>query len=280
MAEIRTWKLRIAFDGTQLNGWQIQDDVPSVQEEIQKALARLYDVPETHVNGSGRTDAGVHALGLCASFEEPKPSRFQGDGLRKGINALLPASIRVLDADEAAPKFHGRYNCIGKTYCYIVDNAAVPNPLFSRYAWHHRMLLDVEKMNQAAACLEGTHDYSAFTVKRAELKGDAIRTILRAGVVPMGSFLIFHFTGTGFLYKQVRSMTGELIEIGLGKAPPSRTAEVLAGGQRALAGQTAPAHGLILLECCYSGEALADAACCDIKSRLLDKLFNFSAPPL
>ncbi|MEN9359333.1 MAG: hypothetical protein RL095_868 [Verrucomicrobiota bacterium] len=277
MPEIRTWKLRIAFDGTLLNGWQIQDDVPSVQDEVQKALASLYDVPQTYVNGSGRTDAGVHALGLCASFEEPKPSRFSGEGLRKGVNALLPASIRVLEAEEAPAKFHGRFNCIGKTYCYLVDNAAVPNPLFSRYAWHHRAPLDLDKMNLAAAYLEGTHDYSAFTVKRSELKGDAVRTILRAGVVPMGSFLVFHFTGTGFLYKQVRSMTGELVGIGLGKASPSRTAEVLAGRQRALAGQTAPAHGLILLECCYSGEALAEAACCDVKGRLLDKLFNFSS---
>ena len=272
---MRSFKLVIQFDGTRWFGWQSQNDFAAVQEQIEKALNTLYNCNEAKIDGSGRTDAGVHAFGLCATFTEPKESKFRTDTLRKGINALLPECIRVRSVTECSADFHARFSCIGKTYVYFVDNSSTGSPILAPYTWHMRKKLDLDKMRESLSHLEGKHDFSAYTVERKNLQGNAVRTVYNARLVQIGHIVALLFTGDGFLYKMVRSMAGEVVNVGMGFETPEHTLNALHSKKRSKAGVTAPAKGLFLGECYYTEDEMNTGLNSYPKDFCLNLLFNY-----
>ncbi|WDE98277.1 tRNA pseudouridine(38-40) synthase TruA [Lentisphaera profundi] len=273
---MNSYKLAIQFDGKNWFGWQSQNDFDAIQEQIEKAIAKLYNYPNIKISGSGRTDAGVHAFGLCASFTEPKSSKFTSDTLRKGINALLPGSIRIRSVLPCESDFHARFSCVGKTYIYFVDNSTTGSPILAPYSWHMRRKLNIDKMRESLKHLEGKHDFSAFTVERKKLTGHAIRTVFKAELVEIGHLVALLFTGDGFLYKMVRSMAGEVVNVGMEFQEPEHTRVALESQERSKAVVTAPAQGLFLGQCYYSQLEMEQALDKDTKDFCLQLLFNFN----
>jgi len=261
----RTLKIVLAYDGTDLVGWQRQPAGVSVQARLEDALSAIEGRP-VPVVGAGRTDAGVHALGQVAScrIDHQLPVA----QLAAALNAMLPVDIRVLEVVEVGDTFHARYGARLKTYRYLLLNSAVVSPFERRYVWHVPQPLDVGAMAAGAGYLEGEQDFAAMraagsatrtTVRRltaatvrqstsAEVVGGSLA--LRSDGGP-GRIIVFEFTGTGFLRHMIRNAVGTLVEIGLGKRGPAWMAEVLASGDRAQAGPTAPAQGLFLVSVGY-----------------------------
>ncbi|MBI4794278.1 MAG: tRNA pseudouridine(38-40) synthase TruA [Deltaproteobacteria bacterium] len=245
---MRNIRLLLEYDGAAYHGWQRQKNALTIQEVVEKALAKLIGEP-VKLLGSGRTDAGVHAWGQVANFHTA--SHIPLKAFHAGLNSLLPRDIAVLDAAEAPADFHARKSARAKTYEYRILNRKEPSPLNRRYAWLVRQTLDLEAMAQAAAMLLGEHDFSAFRASGGS-PGHAVRQILAAAWHPgaEGS-LRFSITANGFLRGMVRSLVGTMVEIGQGKRPPEDLAGLLASGDRSGAGATAPAHGLFLVEVVY-----------------------------
>ncbi|HEV8316673.1 MAG TPA: tRNA pseudouridine(38-40) synthase TruA [Vicinamibacterales bacterium] len=253
---LRTLKLTLTYDGTRFVGWQRQAEGESIQGLLETALARLEGAPIT-VHGAGRTDAGVHALGQVASASVS----FSHDHatVLRSLNAQLPADVRVLAVDEAAPAFHARFSARLKTYRYQIAQAPVASPFGRAFAWHVREPLDVAAMQTAAATLVGTHDFAAFQ-STGSPAATTVRTIARSewrrqatgvdGSDP-DHLLLYEVSGDGFLRHMVRTVVGTLVEVGRGWRPPSSIAELLDGGTRGAAGPTAPAHGLFLVQVEY-----------------------------
>ena len=265
----RTLKLTITYDGTRLVGWQRQAEGTSVQGLLEEALARLEGAPVT-VHGAGRTDAGVHAYGQVASAQltcEHPP-----EVLRRALNATLPPDVRVVDVCDAEPAFHARSSARTKTYRYVLRNGGILSPFESRYVWHVPEPLDLDAMQTAARTLVGTHDFAAFR-STGSTSTTTVRTITRsemssqvgsALVVPPGepggaqgesdgdpTLLVYDVCGSGFLRHMVRAIVGTLVDIGRGRHPPGRMAELLEDGSRSDAGATAPAQGLFLVRVDY-----------------------------
>jgi tRNA pseudouridine38-40 synthase len=274
-----TFKIVLAYDGTDFVGWQRQINGPSVQALLEDAL-RTLDERDVTVHGAGRTDAGVHALGQVASFSLARD--VSADVVRRALNAQLPDAVRVLSAQDAPEGFHARFSARGKTYRYRIWNADVLDPFERRHAWHVVGALDVAAMQAAAAVIEGSHDFAAFQGPRTDIKS-TVREItssrierrvttedtedtedtegrkyaatgsnLRDHRVLCGSALTtYEITGNGFLRHMVRTIVGTLVEIGRGRRPVDWMTEVIASRDRAAAGQTAPAQGLFLVAVHY-----------------------------
>jgi len=253
---LRTLKITLAYDGTRFVGWQRQAEGESIQGLLESALARLEGAPVT-VNGAGRTDAGVHALGQVASatvsFSHDPATVF------RSLNAQLPADVRVLAVDEAAPGFHARFSARRKTYRYQITQGPTASPFERRFAWHVPEPLDIAAMDTAAAALVGTHDFAAFQ-STGSPGATTVRTIVRAGwrrqatgVAGVGTecLLVYEVAGDGFLRHMVRTVVGTLVEVGRGWRTASSVAELLEDGTRGAAGPTAPAHGLFLVQVEY-----------------------------
>ncbi len=245
---IRNIQLLLEYDGTNYHGWQRQKGDLSIQQVMEEALERLTG-EAVKLIGSGRTDAGVHALGQAASFRTA--STIPLKAFEDGLNSLLPYDIAVLKAGEVPPEFHARKSALSKTYEYRILNRPSRSPLHHHYGWWISHKLDLAAMTAAALVLPGEHDFSAF---RASGSGNLnpVRRILAARWQshPDG-WLRFTITGNGFLRGMVRSLVGTMVEIGKGKAEPSLLLELLKSGRRDLAGPTAPAPGLYLLEVNY-----------------------------
>jgi tRNA pseudouridine38-40 synthase len=245
---MRVLKLTLAYDGTRFVGWQRQAEGESIQGLLEEALARFEGTPVT-VHGAGRTDAGVHALGQVASARVS----FTHDttDVARALNARLPEDIRVIDVADVQPDFHARFSASFKTYKYQMRTTAVSSPFDRAYAWHLPEPLDVDAMRQAACALIGTHDFAAFQ-STGTATSSTVRTIARSEVlsVPRG-LLTYEITGDGFLRHMVRAIVGTLVEIGRGRRPATDVADLVAGGTRADAGATAPAHGLFLVRVDY-----------------------------
>ncbi|MBI2189663.1 MAG: tRNA pseudouridine(38-40) synthase TruA [Acidobacteria bacterium] len=265
----RTLKLTLSYDGTRFVGWQrqargphgarlrrgVEVDGESIQGLLEEALARFEGAPVS-VHGAGRTDAGVHALGQVASVE--LTSTHSTDALLRGLNASLPAEIRVTSVEEAAAGFHARFSARSKSYRYVIRNDAIVSPFERAYVWHVPERLDVGAMQDAAAALVGTHDFAAFASAGSETK-DTVRTMTRSEVLQLGTLhrppttnhqpglIAYEVAGTGFLRYMVRAIVGTLVEIGRGWRRAGSMAALLAGRQRADAGATAPPHGLFLV---------------------------------
>lgn len=247
---MRRIKITLAYDGTEYHGWQVQPDVPTVQGAVEDVLAKIEGQP-VHVTGSGRTDAGVHALAQVAAFNLDNPIPL--DNLRRAMNRWLPSDIRVLAADLAPSGFHPRRDAVAKTYEFRIYRGEICPPFERRYVHHHPYPLDVQRMIQAAPLYEGEHDFSAFAAadEKDALGASKIRTILRSTLVISGERLVYSARGSGFLKHMVRNLVGTLLEVGKGNLRPDELAALLDPGTAGKAGPTAPACGLFLVSVEY-----------------------------
>jgi tRNA pseudouridine38-40 synthase len=244
---MRTLKLTVAYDGTAYSGWQFQPDRPTVQGTIESAIAAV--TQETiRVTGSGRTDAGVHALGQVVSFQSS--STLDVAVLKKALNANLPDDVTVLDVVEAAEDFHAIRNAVRKRYRYVLYDDRVMDVFRRRYAWHVRKKLNEEAMHQAGQALVGTHDFRSYETQGTP-RESTIRTVYELSVMrgcgDDRHVVTLEIEANGFLYNMVRTIVGTLVQVGRGLKSESWPREVLAGCDRRLAGMTAPPQGLFLL---------------------------------
>ena len=259
---MRSLKLTLSYEGTRFVGWQRQAEGTSIQGLLEAVLSDIDDGPVA-VAGAGRTDAGVHALGQVASCT--LTGLLDADTLRRALNAQLPADVRVLAVDQMPEGFHARFSAKTKRYRYVLANGPLVSPFAARLAWQVHGRLDVAAMQQAAAHLLGTHDFSAFQstgtdvphgirtvtlAQVADVTGGPPPTPLPAEAVPGGRLVAFDVAADGFLRHMVRAVAGTLVEVGLGRREPDLS-PLLASTNRALAGPTAPAHGLWLVEVNY-----------------------------
>ena len=244
----RRYRLTVAYDGTDFSGWQAQPNKPTVQGALEAALKQL--TGETiRVHSCGRTDTGVHARAQVAHFDLKLP--WETWKLQKGLNALLPDAVRATDLRRTRPTFHARYDAKGKEYRFAVWNAPVECPLHRLQAVHVRAPLDLAAMRRAAAMLEGTHDFAAFSANPHREIGGTVRTLWRLAVRRQGPLVTIAATGDGFLYKMVRSLAGHLLRVGRGAVPAEETPAILAGKLRTARVETAPARGLCLWKIFY-----------------------------
>ncbi len=247
MGPLRTVKLTIEYDGTGLSGWQRQKNGPSVQEHLETALARMLTVP-TPITGASRTDAGVHALGQVASFRAV--TAIPTHNLRRGMNGYLPAQIAVLDAVDVDPEFDARRSARGKHYRYRVWTGRERSPLLRLTSWHRPHPLDLEAMRRAAADLIGEHDFSAFRAAGCQAQ-TTTRRVTEVSISAEAGLVTLDVRGNAFLRNMVRILAGTLVEIGEGRRGSSEVPDIIASKRRDQAGQTAPAHGLTLVEVFY-----------------------------
>lgn len=238
----------LSYDGRNYCGWQRQHNGVAVQEVLEKALSQLYGY-ELHVLGASRTDAGVHAQGQRAALRlEQNPIPL--DRLPLAINAYLPKDVVVTFAEEVEDGFHPIRNAVEKTYEYIVYNAPYIDPRYRDYCYFVSTPLDIDKMRQATGFFIGRHDFKAFCATGSERKS-TIRTVYSLTVELDGDLIRIEITGDGFLYNMVRIIAGTLVEVGQGRIPVDSIPKIIQSGKRDLAGRTAPAGGLTLLEVAY-----------------------------
>ena len=242
------YKMTVQYDGSRYAGWQKQGNTEqTIQARLEKAISTLLAEPVS-IQGSGRTDAGVHALGQVASFHTEQVIR----DCRKfllDLNAALPSDIAVTRLDAASPRFHARLNAKEKTYRYSVWNSPIPNVLQRKLQYQLPDPLDDEAMRTAASMLLGTHDFAGFST--GHTKKSTVRHIRSIQIIRNDELVEFYFTGNGFLHNMVRILTGTLIEVGLHRRSPESVLEILESKDRTLAGFTAPAQGLCLMEVNY-----------------------------
>ncbi len=248
MTSEKNFRMTLEYDGTRYAGWQRQKHEPTIQAEIEQVLALVLRQPVT-VAGSGRTDAGVHALGQVASFR--CRTRLSPESLQRAMNSLLPEDIVVRDCRETDADFHARFAAVSKTYYYHLRNHPIPSAIDRNHCWHIQKPLDISAMRQAIGCLVGTFDFSAFEGAGSP-RVHSIRTLYRAHIDDHGDGRwVIAVEGDGFLRHMVRNIVGTLVRIGMGKMSPDRMARILASADRRQAGVTAPARGLFLMEVRY-----------------------------
>lgn len=248
--ESRNLRLTIAYDGADYAGWQVQPDEVTIQSEIERALF-LATKEKVSIHGSGRTDAGVHALGQVASFRTANP--IPVENLQRAVNRLLPPAIRIVGVEEAPPDFHARFSARGKRYEYRIWRQPICPPHLARYVYTHPYPLDVPAMIAAAPLFLGEHDYSSFSAADAKdfLGHSKVRRIWVSEMVEEGPILYYRVEGSGFLKHMVRNLVGTLIEVGRGNLTAEGLLDLLAKPQRARAGNTVPGRGLYLVHVDY-----------------------------
>lgn len=240
---MHTYRLTLAYDGSRYNGWQKQGNTKNtIQEKLETLLTRLIG-EKIEVAGSGRTDAGVHAMGQVVSFHTDQPQNC--DTLLSDIRKYLPDDIGALELQEAAPRFHARLNAVGKTYVYRIWNSDAPNVFERKFMYTVPNSLDLAAMKTAAADLIGTHDFMSFCANK-RMKKSTVRTIESIRIERLGNELRFTVTGDGFLYNMVRILVGTLLEVGMGKRDPHSMPALLEAKDRSKAGYLVPPHGLRL----------------------------------
>jgi tRNA pseudouridine38-40 synthase len=244
---MRNIKLTIQYDGTNYHGWQTQSNAPSIQKLIEDKLSAILNHSVT-LYGSGRTDAGVHALGQVANFHTV--SKLSPEVIKRALNSLLPKDIVIYKSEEIDEKFHARYQAKSRVYQYVIWNDRTPSPFFRRFSWFVASRLDIESMQKAGLLLIGRHDFSSFQgADRLETR--TIRDIMRMEIRKMGKILIFTIEANSFLKHMVRNIVGTLIEVGKGKMDVDGLKKVITARDRKKAGPAAPAHGLFLREVRY-----------------------------
>jgi tRNA pseudouridine38-40 synthase len=247
---MRRIRIAVSYDGTEFHGWQVQPGLPTIQGTLEAVLAVIEGSP-VQVAGSGRTDAGVHALAQVAAFSLANPIPLPN--LRRAMNRLLPRDIRVLEAEEAPQDFHPRHAAVAKTYEYRILRAEVCPPFERRYVHHHPYPLDEQRIFELAPLLEGEHDFSAFAAadERDELGRSKVRRVFVSTASRRSDLLIYRAKGSGFLKHMVRNMTGVLLEAGKGNLTRSDLEARLTPGCTIPPGPTAPARGLFLVSVEY-----------------------------
>jgi tRNA pseudouridine38-40 synthase len=244
---VRCFALTVCYDGTDFHGWQRQVGMRTVQGTIEEILARITNEAVV-TEASGRTDAGVHALGQVVGFRSA--TRIEPHDLRRALNALLPDDVRVLEARIAPDDFHPTLDSLGKRYRYVIDNGPIGDPFRRRTCWHIRGGLDIGAMARAGRALVGTHDFRSFETDWPNRK-TSVRTIQDLTVERSGSLVMIEVEADGFLYNMVRCIAGTLAQVGLGRRLEGWVGNVLRAQARVEAGPTAPARGLVLLRVRY-----------------------------
>jgi tRNA pseudouridine38-40 synthase len=244
---MRTLKLVLEYDGFDYCGWQVQPAVPTIQGVLERALDKILG-ERIRVDGAGRTDAKVHALGQVASFQ--CLSQIPAGALQRALNSTLPKDVAVREVQETPADFHARFSARGKVYTYRILNRPVRSPLRLRYVWYVPQALDVEAMRLAGAALQGTHDFSAFQGSGSEVHTTE-RTLTEVSLSHDGDEVVLQCAADGFLRHMVRNIVGTLVEVGHGARSPADVERILKGRDRRLAGVTAPPQGLYLLEVLY-----------------------------
>jgi tRNA pseudouridine38-40 synthase len=262
---MRYFKLTLAYDGTDYAGWQVQIGKPTVQAVLEAALKKITG-ENIRAVASGRTDAGVHALGQVVSFKTE--CRLPCDVLCRALNGNLPRDVHVWEAREMPEGFHAIRDAVGKRYRYVIQDGPAPDLFARRHSWRIPKTLDAEAMHAASQFLRGTHDFSSFEASGSPRK-NSIRTVTDIVVVRQGSpyapleaaisrsemttlgRIIVEVAADGFLYNMVRNIVGAVVEVGRGAQPPEWIAHVLAAKNRQIRYSTAPPHGLFLVKVDY-----------------------------
>ena len=249
-------RLTIAYDGRAFTGWQSQAHGKGVQDAVERAFATVLKLPERpRVCGSGRTDAGVHALAQIAHVDVPDTARLPMDAWRRALNVNMPHAVRIMEIEPAAHRFHAQYDALSKTYAYRIWNAPVLPPHDHGRAWHMSHDIDPALLHQAAEMCSGTHDFASFAANRgdpADNPTDTSRTIfhIRPTLSPGGLWTL-EFHGTGFLYKMVRMLTASIIRVARHRAPPTWLAHLLTAPPGEKTNHVAPPDGLTLMAVHY-----------------------------
>ena len=250
---LRNLKLTLSYDGSDFSGWQVQPDASTIQGTLASAIGRLTG-ENVLPQGSGRTDAGVHALAQVATFSTASP--IPVENFLKALNDILPPSIRVLEVKEVPADFHARKSAKAKTYRYRICRAAICSPFLARYVWHFPYPLDENAMSNAAIAIVGEHDFTSFAAvdpERGQENNEVsnVRTIFSSRFERQNDEFVYTVRGSGFLHHMVRNLVGTFILVGKGTLQPQDIASILAGRNRSAAGATAPASGLFLVSVEY-----------------------------
>ena len=240
-------KLTIEYDGRNYCGWQVQPNGLSVQNVIEDALLSLTG-EKIRINGSGRTDSGVHALGQTATFKTL--SGIPPESFSKALNHLLPIDISIISSCKAGEDFHARFSANGKHYRYLIYNRESRSPFYDGRAYRVSKKLDVKAMKKASEYFLGTHDFKGFMATGSQVE-DTLRSIFELSVKRDKELIELSVKGNGFLYNMVRIIAGTILECGLGKLDPTELKGIIASGKRESAGPTLPAAGLYLVEVYY-----------------------------
>lgn len=245
---MRNIRMLLQYEGTRYQGWQRQTSSENtIQGKLELLLSRMCG-ESIEISASGRTDAGVHALGQVANFHTN--CDMSVEEMLAYCNHYLPEDIAVVEMSEASPRFHSRLNACGKWYCYRVINSSIPNVFWRRYAQEVEESLDLEAMRLAAERLLGEHDFKSFTSAKKGKKS-TVRRIDEITIEKEGDMITFSFKGNGFLHHMIRILMGTLLEVGMGKRTPESITEVIAACNREAAGPLVPAKGLTLMEVYY-----------------------------
>ena len=244
---MRNIKLTIEYDGKDFNGWQKQPNKLNIQGEIERAIEEITG-EKVELNASGRTDAGVHALGQVANFKNN--SNIPIEKIPIALNTKLKKSIRIQNAEEVDERFHSRFNCKEKTYRYIINNSEYGTAIYRTLEFCVPQKLNIEEMQKAVKHFEGEHDFKAFKASGTSSKS-SVRTIYKAEVTKKDNRIYIELTGNGFLYNMVRIISGTLVDVGLGKIKESDIPSIIESKNRQMAGKTLPPQGLYLVNVKY-----------------------------
>ena len=243
------YSLKIAYEGTHFAGWQVQPMQRTVQGELERLLAEMTAVDSVRLEASGRTDTGVHARAQIAHVDLPK--RVDPVYFRRGLNAQLSGDIRVVRVQRVSDSFHARFDAKEKEYRYFIYNGLIVPPQLRCYRLQEGRRLDAVRMQRAADQLIGTHDFASFASKRCYGDENTIRTLTHLNVTRRGAEVMVQARANGFLYKMVRSLTGFLMEVGIGRCEPEDTQAILEKHQRTARVRTAQPQGLFLWNVSY-----------------------------
>ena len=249
---MQTIFLRLKYDGSHYRGWQRQNSSPTIQGVLEKALTKLLK-QEITIDGSGRTDAGVHALDQCVTFKAHLIMPVEN--LKFALNKILPIDIYVNEVQIVPNDFHARYSAVGKTYAYKVYTDYERNPFLDRYHFHFPHKLDSESMKSAMAHFIGTYDYSTYMASGSSTK-NTTRTIYRFDLDETDESYVFTITGNGFLYNMVRIIVGTVLHVGVGKIAPDQILDIIESKDRNRAKFTPPGNGLYLKNVYYDAQTL------------------------
>jgi len=241
--------LTMSYLGTGYHGWQVQTNAVTVQQTLQDAIEAIFG-SRLPVTGCSRTDSGVHAKMYCCHIDCPENTGIPPERVPAALNANLPQDVAVRECRIVPSDFHARYAVKAKTYEYTVLNTPCRDPFLNAFAWHVRASMDVSAMKQASRLFEGTHDFAGFQSAGSSVE-DTVRTVMAAEVRQNGRVITLSITANGFLYNMVRIIAGTLVDVGLGVKKPEDIPDIIQSRERGLAGKTAPAQGLALVQVEY-----------------------------
>ncbi len=247
---MQRYLLKIAYDGTNYHGWQVQKNAISVQYVLQEAFLKFLSV-KPDLTGCSRTDAGVHAYEFYCHFD--LSNRIPPEAVVKGLNSVLPSDIRALDCKTVDSDFHSRYSAKAKEYIYTIDNSPICSPFNSRYVYHYPGEIDVNNMRRFCEKIVGEHDFVGFSSAKRSTE-DTVRTIYSCDIIEEGNKVKIKIVGNGFLYNMVRIIAGTALGFANERFDVNKIEEVINSKDRSFAGNTLPAKGLILNKVYYTGE--------------------------